>query len=131
MQSIHAEQHQKGEESILGKEWAENARDRHVSRWIAKAIFAQESMGCVSPYAIVDWAKEKGLSNLLPKDYSIFRKFNNCKKCGEQMRAGKYINQTYSGLPDFAGGEVVTMSPGGTGSLENCLKCVNCGWSTA
>lgn len=52
-----------------------------------------------------------------------------CKKCGGEMKAGTAIAQTYTGKPDFIGGEVVTMSPGGNGKLVDCVKCVDCGWS--
>lgn len=50
-------------------------------------------------------------------------------KCGGEMRLGKAIEQTYSGEPDFPGGEVVTMSPAGPGKLVDCLKCSECGKS--
>lgn len=52
-----------------------------------------------------------------------------CRRCGHQMKPSKAIAQTYGGIPDFAGGHVVTMSPGGPGKLIDCLKCVNCGHS--
>ena len=42
---------------------------------------------------------------------------------------GQAIAQTVSGRPDFHGGEVVTMSPGGPGQLINCMKCSRCGHS--
>ena len=45
------------------------------------------------------------------------------------MKPGKAIEQTYTGIPDFIGGDVVTMSPGGPGRLIDCMKCVECGWS--
>lgn len=53
-----------------------------------------------------------------------------CRKCGGVMGPGKAIGQTYRGTPDFPGGEVVTMSPGGPGKLMDCWKCESCGWST-
>lgn len=53
----------------------------------------------------------------------------DCKKCGALMRYGLAIEQTYTGTPDFAGGEIVTLSPGGPGKLIDCLKCPQCGWS--
>lgn len=52
-----------------------------------------------------------------------------CKQCGGVMKRGVAIDQTYTGTPDFAGGEVVTVSPGGSGKLVACLKCQDCGWS--
>lgn len=52
-----------------------------------------------------------------------------CKRCNGEMKPGKAIEQTYTGIPDFIGGDVVTMSPGGPGRLIDCLKCVECGWS--
>lgn len=52
-----------------------------------------------------------------------------CKKCGGAMKRGVAMEQTFTGTPDFAGGEVVTMSPGGSGKLVACLKCSSCGWS--
>ena len=56
---------------------------------------------------------------------------NPCVKCGGEMLFGLAISQTWTGIPDFLGGEVVTMSPGGNGKLVDCMKCVNCGWSVA
>ena len=53
----------------------------------------------------------------------------SCRKCGGLMEPSKAIGQTYTGTPDFPGGEVVTMSPGGPGKLMDCWKCVSCGWS--
>lgn len=52
-----------------------------------------------------------------------------CYRCGGEMKPGKAIEQTYSGSPDFIGGAVVTMSPGGKGRLIDCLKCEKCGHS--
>lgn len=54
-----------------------------------------------------------------------------CKKCGGMMAKGKAIAQTFTGLPDFADGAVVTVSPGGKGKLMDCAKCVECGWSVS
>lgn len=53
----------------------------------------------------------------------------SCKKCGGEMKQGQAIAQTVTGSPDFAGGEYITMSPGGTGKLIECMKCEKCGWS--
>lgn len=52
-----------------------------------------------------------------------------CKKCGAAMKRGVAIEQTYTGTPDFAGCDVCTMSPGGSGKLVTCLKCQSCGFS--
>lgn len=52
-----------------------------------------------------------------------------CRRCGGQMRRGKAIAQTFDGVPDFPGGEVVTISPSGPGRLIDCLKCSTCGHS--
>ena len=52
-----------------------------------------------------------------------------CRKCGGKMKKGKATGQTMVGTPDFVGGEVCTVSPGGTGKLIDCMKCVDCGWS--
>lgn len=52
-------------------------------------------------------------------------------RCNGKMSQGVAMQQTYSGSPDFHGGEVVTMSPGGPGRLIGCWKCAACGWSVA
>ncbi len=49
--------------------------------------------------------------------------------CDGEMQPGAAIRQTYTGSPDFPGGHVVTMSPGGPGQLVPCLKCKKCGYS--
>ena len=50
-------------------------------------------------------------------------------RCDGDMVQGFAMQQTYSGVPDFPGGAVVTMSPGGPGRLIGCWKCAVCGWS--
>lgn len=52
-----------------------------------------------------------------------------CRRCGGEMKPSKAIAQTYTGMPDFPGAEVVTLSPGGQGKLVDCLKCCQCGHS--
>ena len=52
-----------------------------------------------------------------------------CPRCGGDMHPGMALMQTVSGSPDFADGEVVTFSPGGTGNLIDCIKCSQCGHS--
>ena len=52
-----------------------------------------------------------------------------CRKCGGGMTAGIAIESTLCGMPDFPGGEVVTVSPGGPGRVIDCLKCGKCGHS--
>ncbi len=52
-----------------------------------------------------------------------------CRRCGGRMKRGIALEQTYTGSPDFPGGEAVTMSPGGSGRLVECMKCEKCGWS--
>ena len=52
-----------------------------------------------------------------------------CRKCGGVMVPGLAIEQTWTGIPDFIGGAVMTVSPGGPGKLSECLKCSVCGWS--
>jgi hypothetical protein len=52
-----------------------------------------------------------------------------CKKCGADMQPGVAMGQTMTGIPDFIGGEVCTVSPGGPGKLIECSKCQECGWS--
>lgn len=54
-----------------------------------------------------------------------------CRHCELPMAPGIAIDQTYTGSPDFPGGEVVTLSPGGPGRVIECLKCPACGWSVA
>ncbi len=54
-----------------------------------------------------------------------------CRHCESPMAPGIAIEQTYTGSPDFQGGEVVTLSPGGPGRVIECLKCPACGWSVA
>lgn len=52
-----------------------------------------------------------------------------CKHCHTPMQLGVAIEQTYTGKPEFVGGEIVALSPGGPGKLIDCLKCPQCGWS--
>ena len=53
---------------------------------------------------------------------------DSCRRCGDRLRAGIAMQQTYTcGSPDM--GECVTFSPGGPGRLIECRKCPACGWS--
>ena len=52
-----------------------------------------------------------------------------CLRCGGQMKQGIAIEPTCTGMPDFPGSKVVTMSHGGPGRLIECMKCEKCGWS--
>ena len=46
-----------------------------------------------------------------------------------KMRRGTAMVSTMTGTPDFFGGSVVTVSPGGPGKVVPVLKCNKCGWS--
>lgn len=52
-----------------------------------------------------------------------------CKKCYVPLERGQAMVSTWVGAPDFPGGAVVTLSPGGPGKLVDCLKCPKCGFS--
>jgi hypothetical protein len=52
-----------------------------------------------------------------------------CRKCNGLMQPSKAIQETYTGVPDFPGAHVVTVSAGGPGRLIDCMKCEACGWS--
>ena len=52
-----------------------------------------------------------------------------CRKCGGQMVDGTALVDIYGGVPDFTGGDVVTMSPTGKAKMLRCLKCETCGHS--
>ena len=52
-------------------------------------------------------------------------------KCNGDMLPGVAMGQTFTGMADFPGREVVTMSPGGPGVIVQCLKCNACGHSVA
>ena len=45
------------------------------------------------------------------------------------MQDGTALVDIYGGVPDFAGCEVVTMSPTGKAKIVHCLKCETCGHS--
>lgn len=49
--------------------------------------------------------------------------------CGGLYRLGIALVSTGLGVPDFPGGDIVTVSPGGPGRLVACLKCSACGHS--
>lgn len=52
-------------------------------------------------------------------------------KCNGDMLPGVAMGQTFTGMADFPGREVVTMSPGGPGVIVQCLKCNRCGYSVS
>lgn len=46
------------------------------------------------------------------------------------MLKGVALQQNYSGIGDFHDGDAVcTISPDGTATMVECLKCVSCGHS--
>jgi hypothetical protein len=45
------------------------------------------------------------------------------------MLPGTAMGQTWGGVADFIGGDVVTVSAGGPGRLIACEKCQRCGHS--
>lgn len=56
---------------------------------------------------------------------------NSRRKCGGEMKRGITMQNTLTGIPDFIGsGDVITISPGGSGKLIECRKCRDCGYST-
>ena len=52
-----------------------------------------------------------------------------CRRCGGAMLPGAAMTSTYTGAPDFPGGECGTLSPGGPGRMVECMKCASCGHS--
>lgn len=52
-----------------------------------------------------------------------------CLRCDGTLAEGVAIQETLTGVPDFPGGAVATVSPGGPGRLVPCMKCVKCGYS--
>ena len=59
-------------------------------------------------------------------------KHDVCKKCYHAMIPSTAIQQTFvTGSSDFPGEQTrgITVSPGGPGTVIDCLKCENCGWS--
>ena len=64
------------------------------------------------------------------RDLSRWFADRHCRKCNGLMKPGVYMAQTFSGVLDFPGDtHAVTVSPGGPGRLEPCLKCEACGHS--
>jgi len=58
--------------------------------------------------------------------------YTKCKKCGGTLKQSKALKQTYKISTDFIGdcpGQGCTVSFGGPGELQDCLKCEDCGWS--
>ena len=52
-----------------------------------------------------------------------------CIKCKIPMKNGIAIQNTVVGVPDFIGGNVITLSHGGPGKIIEVLKCPECGHS--
>ena len=51
--------------------------------------------------------------------------------CTGDMLPGVAMGQTFTGMADFPGCEVVTVSPCGPGAIVQCLKCNACGNSVS
>ncbi len=55
-------------------------------------------------------------------------KQHTCRYCHTRMSKGIAMQSTLTGIPDFPGGDVMTLSPGGSGKLIVVQKCKQCGW---
>jgi hypothetical protein len=68
----HAEQHQKGESAIGGKERCDKLRMQYLHDWIwerMRHLFDVESMSEVEPGQLKEWAEDNGLVKFLPRCY--------------------------------------------------------------
>ena len=65
----HKLQHQHGESVLGGKDWFDQQRAKHLSRWMAEKCFRMPSMGYVQPMSLQVWAKARGLEHFLPEVY--------------------------------------------------------------
>ena len=52
-----------------------------------------------------------------------------CNKCKIEMAKGVALQNTLTGIPDFPGGKVCTVSRNGPAKLIDVLKCPQCGKS--
>lgn len=62
---------------------------------------------------------------------STFARKCSSLKCNGDMLPGVAMGQAFTGMADFPGCEVVTVSPGGPGAIIQCLKCNACGHSVS
>ena len=53
----------------------------------------------------------------------------NCRRCKVPMKESTALQNTPTGLPDFPGDAVVTMSADGPAEIVPCWKCPQCGHS--
>lgn len=91
---------------------------------------AESVINAVKAQALREAAKACGIGNLCACEFMADELDQRCRKCGGNMIYGKAIQQTLTGSPDFPGDtRGITMSPGGSGKLIDCLKCEKCGWS--
>lgn len=81
----------------------------------------------ITPQRAVQSMADAGLSWFQKKPAEPWN--GRCKPCGGEMKPGRAIAETLTGVPDFPDGEVCTVSAGGPGRLIDCLKCSACGWS--
>lgn len=68
----HQMQHQEGESALDGKEWFDEQRAKHVTRWASRQLaftLGGESMGFVRPDALREWAMRCELLQYLPEVY--------------------------------------------------------------
>jgi len=77
---------------------------------------------------MADWAVDNAerVAQLWPPEQPST---GRCRRCGDAMLPGIAMGQTWSGVADFIGGDVVTVSAGGPGRLIACMKCQDCGHS--
>lgn len=77
------------------------------------------------PQMRIDLAVAKGVLEA----FEYLQNHVKCRKCGGQGKKGQALQNNFSGIPDFPGDSIVTMSPDGTANLIDCLKCEDCGHS--
>ena len=66
-----------------------------------------------------------------PVDWPVRQRKCSRPQCNGDMTPGIAMGQTFTGIADFIGGDVATISPGGPGVLMACLKCNVCGHSVS
>lgn len=53
----------------------------------------------------------------------------SCRRCHVEMKSGIGLQNSLSGLPDFPGGRVCTVSRTGPAEILKVWKCPKCGHS--
>lgn len=121
-------------QAVSPKSYSADSADEHVGDEAQSLPIAYELVSTITGEVVRETVPGEALVlDSWEERECMVRQVRQCRRCGGRMHNGIAMGQTFSaGGPDFPGDTTgMTISPGGAGSIVNCLKCEDCGWSVS